>query len=427
MMAETSVRPDSGQDRIARIVFSYAARIGREANADAMLRLNADMARELVGADRCSIWMVDEESDDLWTRVAHGVPEIRIPAGTGLVGAAVTANETIVVNDTSKDPRFAGRVDAGSGYVTKSVLVLPLAGSDGKVIGAIQALNKPEGFSDADVGLLGIAAGYSASALESLRLRAEAEASRLLRRELEIAQGVQQRLLPQSLPQVEGVEVAGFCRAASFVGGDYYDFIELPEGDLLLTLGDVAGKGVAASVLMASLQASLRTLFSTRPASLADAIGTFNKAVCRMSSTERYSTLTCFLCDAGARRLTYVNAGHVNPFLLRADGELQRLDAGGMPVGLLGFARYEQGEIEVAPGDLLVCVSDGISEAANPAGDLWDEPSLEAVIRSCRGLPAKETVERVVARADEFADGADQSDDMTVVAARFAGSGGSAG
>src|SRR5574338_1386625 len=156
------------------------------------------------------------------------------------------------------------------------------------------------------------------------------------------------------MPVVEGVEVAGYCRPASFVGGDYYDFVAMGDGSLLLTLGDVAGRGVAASVLMASLQASLRTKFDHRPETLSVSITEFNKAVCAMSSEERYSTLFCGLFDPLRKLLVYVNAGHVNPLLRRKDGLLERLEVGGPPIGLMPFARYEQGEVTLSPGDLLV-------------------------------------------------------------------------
>ena len=141
-------------EQISRVIFAYATRIGEARETDAVLRLNADMARDLVGADRCSIWLIDDKNQQLWTKVAHGMPEIRIPLGQGLAGACIDGNETIVVNDTTQDARFL-KIDSKGGYETKSVLAMPLNGSDGKVIGALQALNKPGGFSQEDVDLLG--------------------------------------------------------------------------------------------------------------------------------------------------------------------------------------------------------------------------------------------------------------------------------
>ena len=405
------------QDRISRVIFDYAAKIGGAHDVDAWLRLNADMARDLTGADRCSIWLVDAKTHELWTKVAHGVDEIRIPMGQGLVGACVSRNENIVVNDTSKDHRFLNRVDVLSGYATKSVLALPLCGSDGKTIGALEVLNKPGGFTREDLDLLGLASAYSASALETQRLREEAETARLMRLELEIARDVQQRLFPQDSPAIRGLEYAGYCRPAKLVGGDYYDFLPMPEGGLLFTLGDVSGKGIAAAVLMASIQASLRSQAVRPPESMAALMNDFNRAVYSFSTPDKYSTLFCGLLDAGSRRLTYVNAGQVRPLLLRSkDKNVERLDAGGFPVGLLGVAEYEQGEATLAPGDVVVCFSDGISEATNAKDEMWVESEVEELRRACAGLNVHEIIETLVAAADAFTGEAEQADDMTVVA-----------
>ena len=406
-------------DRISRVIFDYAAKIGAAQGLDDVLELNAGMARDLVGADRCSIWLVDLKGNRLWTKVAHGVRELQIPLGQGLVGACVARDEAILVNDTSRDERFLKSVDKGSGYVTKSVLTLPLHGMDGKTVGALQLLNKPGGFSQDDVDLLGLCSAYSASTLESQRMRKESEAAKLLLQELEIARVVQQHLLPQGRPEVSGLDIAGYCRSARFVGGDYYDFLPMRDGGFLFTLGDVSGKGIAAAVLMASIQASLRSQVVRPPDSLAAMMGDFNKAVYSFSTEDKYSTLFCGMVDASNSKLTYVNAGQVRPMLVRyATGEVERLDAGGLPVGLLEVSEYEQGEVLLQPGDAVLCFSDGISEAMNPEEAMWDEFEVEQVVRSCRGVMAQEMIDRLVAATDEFAGNAEQADDMTVIAIR---------
>ncbi|HEV2690648.1 MAG TPA: PP2C family protein-serine/threonine phosphatase, partial [Bryobacteraceae bacterium] len=213
-------------------------------------------------------------------------------------------------------------------------------------------------------------------------------------------------------------DCAGYCRPAKFVGGDYYDFLPMPDGGLLFTLGDVSGKGIAAAVLMAGIQASLRSQVLKPPESMADLMNHFNKAVYSISTADKYSTLFCGLLDAGARRLTYVNAGQVCPMLLRNDGAIARLDSGGFPVGLLEIAQYEQGQVSLAAGDAVVCFSDGITEATNEKEDMWDEAEVEKVLRASRGLKAQELIDSVVAAADAFAGSAQQADDMTVVALR---------
>jgi len=276
-------------DHISRVVFEYAGRIGAARDTHDFLKLNADMARDLVGADRCSVWLVDRKRDQIWTTVAHGVDEIRIPLSTGIVGATVATGETILVNDTENDPRFMK--NAAGGYQTHSLLSIPLRGADGTVIGVLQALNKPEGFLPEDAELLGLAAAYAANSLEAQRNREAAEGARLLQKEIDIASNVQRRLFPQNPPKIAGLDYAALCRPAKGVGGDYYDFIAMPDGGMIITLGDVSGKGIAAAVLMASIQASIRAQTVEPPESLSRLIEAFNKAIGEMMSDGTYKKL----------------------------------------------------------------------------------------------------------------------------------------
>jgi sigma-B regulation protein RsbU (phosphoserine phosphatase) len=310
-------------------------------------------------------------------------------------------------------------VDLESGYETKSILTLPLHGMDGRAIGALQTLNKPGGFTRDDIDLLGLCSAYSASTLEAQRLRKEAQAAQLLLQELEIAREVQQHLLPQSFPPIQGLDYAGYCRSAKFVGGDYYDFLPMPESALLFTLGDVSGKGIAAAVLMASIQASLRSYVMGPPESMARLMGDFNNAVYTFSTADKYSTLFCALLDVRNRKLTYVNAGQVRPILLRSrDGGIERLDSDGFPVGMLEGSAYDQAEVAFEPGDAVLCFSDGISEATNAKGEMWEESEVEKVVRASRGQNAQQMIASLVEAADRFTGDAEQADDMTVVAIR---------
>jgi phosphoserine phosphatase RsbU/P len=410
--------PAHDAERLYRVIFQYATLIGSEPDSARLLALNADMARDLAGADRCSIWLSDEKNRELWTQVAHGSKEIRVPWGHGLVGACVSANEPVLVKDAATDPRFFHNVDDKSGYVTRSVLVMPLRGSSGRVIGALQLLNKPGGFSEADVQLLGIVAGYSGSTIEGQRLRKEAEDARLVYRELEIAREVQRKLFPQNLPPVPGIEYDGYCRPARQVGGDYYDFLPLSDGSFAFTLGDVSGKGIAAAMLMASIQSTLRSQLLQTSQSLGTLMTAFNSVVHSSSLADKYSTLFCGRISPDRRRLAYVNAGHIQPLLVRA-GQVKKLPEGGVPVGLLPLYNFSEASIELLPGDLIVCMSDGISEAMNDQEDFWEEAQVEALAAGCTGT---EVIRILVDGADAFAGGAEQADDMTVVAISVRGS-----
>lgn len=421
-MSSAARTEHSPAERVSSLILEYAARIGREQKPDRLLQLNADLARDISGADRCSLWLIDEGNSQLWTTVAHGMQQIRIPAGQGMVGAAIARNEPIVANDVDTVREFSASVDRDSGYRTRSAMTIPLRTAEGKVIGALQALNKPGGFSGSELPLLELAAAYSASVIETERLRRDSENARLLYRDLEIARDVQSQLFPQTPPLVRGMEHAACCRPARMVGGDYYDLLRLPGGELAFTIGDVSGKGVPAALLMAGIQSSMRTLLSSPPQSLAALMSNLNRLVFSSSTADRYSTLFLGIVDPARGTLRYVNAGH-NPPLLRNPhdtGNARILDAGGPPVGLLAAAPYVEASVDLNVGDVILCYSDGVSEAMNAAGEIWDMPRLESVFAaSCCGAP-EEVLRRVLEGADTFAAGAPQADDMTILVLRMA-------
>ncbi len=406
--------------RICHVIFEHAARISRESDISKLLNLNADLARDLTGADRCSVWLSDEQTGEIWTKVAHGVDELRIPAGTGIIGACIAEKRNIIVNHAASDQRFLRRVDQASGYETESVLAVPLR-ADGRVIGAIQVLNKPGGFSNSDAELLSLVAVYSASEIQAERLRQEAESARLLRRELDLAREVQKNLLPQNLSPVTGLEYGSFFRPAKSVGGDYFDFLELPGGLFSLTVGDVSGKGMPAAVLMASIQVLLRSQLLHQALPLSNLVAELSHAVYRCSSVDRYSTLFCGVLDAQRRKLTYVNAGHPPPMILTSagGGQIRRAEPTGMPIGILPSAQYGQETIDLKPGSLLFCVSDGIAEVFDASGAMWEEAEIETILLRHQNASVAELVEAVVERAAQYSVGADQHDDMTIVAVRI--------
>jgi phosphoserine phosphatase RsbU/P len=242
-----------------------------------------------------------------------------------------------------------------------------------------------------------------------------------LNRELEIAREVQEHLFPQRLPPVLGLDYCGQCRPAREVGGDYYDFLELPEGRLGIAIGDVSGKGVGAALMMASLEASLRALASVvdDPAELMERV---NSLVYQASAANRYATLFYAQYDPASRRLSYVNAGHNPPVVLRNCGgsyRVLRLETGGPVIGLLPH-RYQRGDFSHEAGDLVVLFTDGVSESMNVRYEEWGEERLIEVATMCHGLPAPEGMRRILAAAQAFAAGAPQHDDMTLVVLRVA-------
>jgi sigma-B regulation protein RsbU (phosphoserine phosphatase) len=299
-------------------------------------------------------------------------------------------------------------------------LVLPLNGKS-ELLGVITLGPKKseEPYSISDAKLLGSVASQTGLALENSRLMetivTEIAKREWIAREIDIARDVQKRLFPQKLPVIAGVDCAGACRPAQGVGGDYFDFLALSVGRLGIALGDVAGKGIPAALLMASLQASLRGQRLSGPADLAQLMTNLNFLIHEASPENRYATFFYGELDPKTRRLDYVNAGHNAPMILRAGGAIDRLRATGPVVGLIEGGRFVQESVSLFPGDVLLVYSDGISEAMNAADEEWGEDQLAAAATAAVPCRAQELIDKLFVAADGFAAGAVQHDDMTVV------------
>jgi phosphoserine phosphatase RsbU/P len=303
-----------------------------------------------------------------------------------------------------------------------SQLLLPVtAKSELSGIISLSPKLSEEPYTASDLRLLRSVASQTGLALENSRLSEaivrEAAQRERLNTELEIAREVQERLFPQDLPPVKGLDYWGACRPALGVGGDYYDFIELPAGKFGLAIGDISGKGIGASLMMASLQASLRGQTIHYGDDLAALMMQINGLLYDVSTTNRYATFFYAQYDITSKKLSYVNAGHNPPFLIRKNGEVVMLTDGGPVVGMLPpiLVNYSKGEIQLESGDLLVGYTDGISESMNSDEEEWGEDKTLECLMSVMQLSARDILTQVVERADAFANGAKQHDDMTMI------------
>jgi sigma-B regulation protein RsbU (phosphoserine phosphatase) len=279
----------------------------------------------------------------------------------------------------------------------------------------------------------GGARSFHELALENGRLTAQIAAEiadRVERtRELGLAREVQERLFPQAHPPIAGLDYAGACRPALGVGGDYYDFIQLSGTGLGIAIGDVSGKGISAALLMATLRAYLRGQTLSSMTDLGEVMANLNRLVYESSAANRYATFFYAQYEASTRVLEYVNAGHNPPLIFRTPRgsdrqDILRLEIGGPVIGLMPDRSYRQGSVTLEEGDVLVLFTDGITEAMNPAGDEWGEERLMQVIGANRALPARDLIDRITRTSDEFAAGAAQYDDMTLITARVVARGG---
>lgn len=269
------------------------------------------------------------------------------------------------------------------------------------------------------LGALGESFNQMTSSVDSLI--EEQNKRQRLENEISIAREVQNQLFPSALPSVPGVEIEAICKAARSVSGDYYDFIQLSPTHVAIAIADISGKGISAALLMASLQAALRSQMLTEGSesiSTADLVARLNKHLVRNTGDDRFATFFIAVYDSSTRTLRYTNAGHLPSFLI-CNGSSHLLDKGGMVLGVLDDYVYEQGVVQVAPDSLLVGYSDGLVEPENVYGEEFGIARLkEAATRVHHAAPLM-VAESLMAAAEEWAGAPEQADDMTVIVTRL--------
>jgi phosphoserine phosphatase RsbU/P len=241
----------------------------------------------------------------------------------------------------------------------------------------------------------------------------------LLEHEVAIAREVQQQLFPHSVPSVPGLDLSAICRPARVVSGDYYDFVPLGPGRIGIALADISGKGIFAALLMASLQAALRSTAAVEEnRGAAELVRRLNQHLFKNTSDDRYATLFYAVYDSTAKTLTYTNAGHVAPIFV-SNGCTRSLDQGGTVIGLFEDAQYTESTFEISPGSLLVGFSDGLTEPESVYGEEYGIARLKAEILRQRSLPANRLAENLVSGVEQWGGAAEQADDMTIVVAHM--------
>ena len=258
---------------------------------------------------------------------------------------------------------------------------------------------------------------FFAFALMNLLVLLEVADRLSLKNDLEIARDIQQAMLPSGLYTAPGVETVGMSRPANTVGGDFYDILPLDDGRLVITLGDVAGKGSPAALLMALLLAMLRTLVDEQlePAAL---ITRLNVQVCRHAPGTRFITLFYGVFDPRSGSLIYVSAGHMPPLLLRGDGTCERLTDGGISLGMFEHSTYSTGHVVIQPEDLFAVYSDGITEAESPQGVPFDEIGLETALKASHHDALSAVGAAVVRAVEQHTDSRKFADDLTILLLR---------
>lgn len=269
-------------------------------------------------------------------------------------------------------------------------------------------------YSDYDIEFIYSVGSLAIISLENRRLFKEALEKQKLEEELEFAREIQQNLLPSQIPTTNNFDIAAINLSSKQVGGDYYDIIKVDEGKYIIAIADVSGKGIPASLLMANMQAFLQVI-SKQNIDIATATGLINDLITQNTFDGRFITFFWALLDDNERKLTYVNAGHNPPILVR-NNQIIRLSEGGIILGVIKtIMPYNSNTIQLESGDKIIMFTDGVSEAMNPHSQEFSEERLEKIARDTSKLNSQETINRVREEIDEFVQGAPQSDDLTLM------------
>jgi len=273
-------------------------------------------------------------------------------------------------------------------------------------------------YSPTDLEFLFSLGNLAIISLENARLFKEAIEKQRLEDELLIAKEIQRGLLPATLPEVINFDLAATNISSKQVGGDYYDVIPLPDNRYVVAIGDVSGKGTPASLLMANLQAMIRALVPLG-LSLSDLTARVNDLICENTGTDRFITFFWGILDAKLHTMTYVSAGHNPPFLFHAGGAVERLDKGGIILGIMkATVPYQEGEVAFGVGDVLILFTDGVSEAMDVNGEELGEEPIEKSVREHLNDPAGTILSHIVDVVKAHSRNAPQSDDITLVVAK---------
>lgn len=413
------------QNRVLAILSKAASELVVHQPLDRLFDTILNLLLEAVAAERGAILLLEGQPAVpaiKASRSRQGEPLTRI--SRSIARRAIDEKVSLLLPNVLEDARFKSEDSIlASGIRTAMCAPLwfasPEQGRDA-VIGLVyvDSLQHAHSFTEDDLRVLTALANVAAAKIENVRLLEESMEKRRMEEDMRMAAEIQTGLLPRQAPRVDGWDLAGCNRPCRTVGGDYYDFA-VEDERLLVALGDVSGKGTGAALLMTVLRAAVRAHWTETV--LSDAVARINRTVCQNVPQSKYVTFFLAALDPATGRLAYVNAGHNPPLLVRAAGKVDRLEDGGLVLGMFENVTYAGGTVEMRPGDTLVVYSDGVTETWSPEGAEYGEESLTALAVRSRGLAAPALLDTILREIERFEAGARASDDRTLVVLKRTG------
>jgi serine phosphatase RsbU (regulator of sigma subunit) len=377
-----------------------------------------DVAKDVTKAERGTLFLVDEKTDEIWSMIAQGMEkqEIRLPRGRGIAGHVALTGDIVNIPDAYADDRFDPEIDKRTGFHTRNILTIPIRNKAAKIIATLQLLNKSTGsFTEEDTDVLLTLSGQMAMSLENAQLHHDLLEKERLEREMAMARGIQRSLLPETSPVLPGFDIAVLNEPCFEVGGDYYDFLTLGPSTLLVVIADVEGKGISSAMVMSNLQATLRALV-LHLHSLNDIAESVNRMILKDTRGEKYMTMFMGLIDLRRKAIHYINCGHVPPVIVRPGSEPIQLTEGGMVIGLFEDVQFDRGHVKFQTGDILLLCTDGITEAMDAESEEFGTERLIASVNQVTDKKAKDIVLKVCDDVTEYSKAGTHMDDKVMLA-----------
>jgi len=422
-MSESSIRKSL---QIYKGLVEVSGLINSITDYGELLRAILDVARRVFRAEAGTLFLVDAATGDLVLAIAtrgesgYVEPKLSVPRGRGIAGWVLEHGEPVVIPDAYQDERFFKDADRMTGFKTRSILCGPLKrGSE--LIGVLQILNprEKESFEQEDLEGFCAYANLIATAIEKLRAAERMRAQDRMDRDLAIAAEIQRELLSRAIPaRIEGAAFSAYNTPAANVGGDFYAVFPGGDGSFYFAVGDVSGKGISASLLMAQTLSAMRFIFASET-SPSSALALLNETLHASIIRGMFITTLIGKMDPARRVVEMASAGHCKPLVVRAGGEAARVELpGAMPVGIRRGVAYASDELALGAGDRLVIYTDGLSESRAEDSDvLFDDLLLD--VAAGPSASTAELLERIVAAELRHRGSGSQRDDLTVLVGGF--------
>jgi len=418
----------SREVRNLNALLDVAKALGAEMQLDNLLPVIISKTTEVIDAERSSLFIYDEDTNEMWSKVAEGMDskEIRFPVGVGIAGDVAKTLKTVNIPDAYKDDRFNPAFDKETNYRTKSILCMPMLNNEGALVGVVQVLNKKDGstFDDKDESLLEALSVQAGVAIQRARLLEAFVEKQRIQESLKLAADIQMGMLPKDFPAFpdrDDFDLFASIIPAKEVGGDFYDFFLIDDDHLCFVIGDVSGKGVPAALFMAvtKTHVAASTIPGKEPS---DILIRANDELCKDNDQGMFCTIFYGILNTKTGEVRYSNGGHNPPYLVHADGSNEQLEGTeGIALGVMDGMDFGVNTFTLGKGEAIYLYTDGVNEAMDDSGNEYSYERLEEFLKRSRGQSTTDIVNGSLDDVRDFVKNAEQSDDITVLTVRYNG------